>query len=272
MAGQEIPSLKQKPSQPLNEPGATIGNPGPPIVSVVIPFYNAVSTLGQAIASVQAQTRPDWEALLVDDGSTDGSVDVAKRAVAMDPRLRLLHPPTRLGAAGARNLGIQSARGRYIGFLDADDLWLPQKLELQVPKLLAGAPIVFSSYRRIDLNGRPMSEVRARSRVRYRDALGGNPIGCLTGIWDRARFPQARMPDLPLCEDYAFWLSLLREGAEASGLPEVLAEYRVSPHSRSARKLRAARGTWQVLRQEFGLRSAAGGFALYAIRAMRQRL
>lgn len=245
-----------------------------PRVTVVIPFRNAVGTLGQTVASVQAQTVRDWEALLVDDQSGDGSTELAARLAARDPRLRLVCPPARLGAAGARNLGIREARGRFLAFLDADDLWLPEKLERQLPLLEVGAGIVFSSYRRIDPEGRPLSVVRARPLVRYRDALGGNPIGSPTAVWDLARFGRVQMPDLPMREDYAFWLALLRQGAEARGLPEVLAEYRVSPGSRSARKLRAARNTWSVLRREPGLGwpRAALGFGLYAVRAVLSRL
>ncbi len=245
-----------------------------PRVSVVIPFRNARGTLAATIASVQAQTVPDWEALLVDDQSEDGSTELVERLAASDPRLRLLRPPHRLGAPGARNLGIRSARGRFLAFLDADDLWLPHKLERQLPLLEAGAGLVFSSYRRIDPQGRPLGVVPARPFVRYRDALGGNPIGSPTAIWDLERFGRAQMPELPMREDYAFWLSLLRGGAVAHGLPEVLAEYRVVPGSRSSRKLRAARNTWSVLRREpgIGLPRAALGFGLYALRAVLRRL
>lgn len=245
-----------------------------PLVSVVTPFRDAAATLGATVASLRAQTFPRWEAILVDDGSTDGSAALVEAVAAEDGRLRLVRAPSWQGAAEARNLGIDAARGRYVAFLDADDLWLPEKLAFQVPRLEAGAAIVFSSYRRVDPAGRELKVVRARPRVRYQDALGGNPIGCLTAVWDCRRFPDARMPLLPMREDYAFWLSLLRRGAEAEGLPEVLAEYRVSPASRSGRKLRAARATWGVLRREPGLTlpRAAAGFALYALRAAARRM
>jgi teichuronic acid biosynthesis glycosyltransferase TuaG len=243
-----------------------------PRVSVITPVRNACSTLLQTIASVQAQTFPDWEMLLIDDGSTDGSVELIERLASRDPRLRLIRSQTRHGASGARNLGIRLARGRFIAFLDADDVWLPEKLACQVPRLEAGAGIVFSSYRRISPEGRHLGVVHARPRVQYRDALGGNPIGCLTGVWDRERFGRAQMPELPMREDYAFWLNLLRQGATAEGLPDVLAEYRVSRNSRSSRKFRAARATWGVLHREVGFARANVGFALYVVRSIRRRL
>jgi hypothetical protein len=250
------------------------GGPEAPRVSVVTPFRNAAATLEETIASVRAQSYGDWEQLLIDDGSTDGSVELVERLAAEDPRLRLVRSPRRLGAAEARNTGIRLARGRFIAFLDADDLWLPGKLAAQVPLLEAGAGIVFSSYRRITPEGAPISVVTARPVVRYRDALGGNPIGSPTGIWDREVFGRAQMPDLPMREDYAFWLSLLRQGAVARGLPEVLAEYRVGRETRSSRKLQAAAKTWGVLRREPGLGwpRAVLGFAVYALRAVRRRM
>jgi glycosyltransferase involved in cell wall biosynthesis len=252
----------------------TAGPGRPPRVSVITPFRNAAATIGETIASVRAQTYGDWEQLLVDDGSTDGSVELVERLAAEDPRLRLVRSRRRLGAAGARNEGIRLARGRFIAFLDADDLWRPGKLAAQVPVLEGGAGIVFSSYQRITAEGEPISVVRARPVVRYRDALGGNPIGSPTGIWDREIFGTAEMPDLSMREDYAFWLNLLRTGAVARGLPEVLADYRVGRNTRSSRKIQAARKTWGVLRREpgLGLPRAALGFALYALRALRRRL
>lgn len=245
-----------------------------PAVSVIVPFRNAAATLEATLDSLAAQRFGDWEALLIDDASgDDGPARVAVRAAA-DPRVRLIRSATHLGVPGARNLGIRAARGRWIAFLDADDLWHPDKLALQVPVLQAGAPIVFSSYRRIDAAGRPLGTVQAPARVCWRDALAGNPIGCLTAVWDSAVFGRAEMPALDLHEDYAFWLRLLRGGACATGLPQVLASYRVSPGSHSAGKWRAARATWGILRREagLGLPWAMLGFAGYAFGALRRRM
>lgn len=247
-----------------------------PQFSVIIPFHNAEKTLPEAIASLQEQTEPDWEAILVDDASIDGSLRIAQTSVADDPRLRLLHDPMQnapRGAAASRNLGIDAVNGLYIAFLDADDRWLPAKLAAQRHMFESGADIVFSSYQRITLNGLPLKIVHAAARVRWADALGGNPIGCLTGAWRRARFPQARMPERGMHEDYAFWLTLLREGAVAEGLPEVLAEYRVHPGSASSNKLHAARAVWDILgTQGLTLSQRSLEFMRYAHRALARRL
>jgi len=261
--------MSDRPAPDSSETGAPSHRPGPR-VSVIIPFHNAAATLAEAMDSVLAQTVPDWEAVLIDDGSTDDGAAMIQSMARRDPRVRLLRLPANIGTARARNAGIAAARGRFIAFLDADDRWLPMKLERQLPVLEGGAPLVCAAYRRIDAQGRPLGVVRPPARFAHRDALGGNPVGCLTAVWDRARFPDARMPELPMHEDYAFWLSLLRQGIEGRGLPEVLAEYRVAPGSRSARKWRAARATWAVLRAEpgVGLARAVRGFLLYAWRSV----
>ncbi len=247
-----------------------------PSFSVVIPFRNAAATLPDTLASLQAQTHRDWTALLVDDASTDGSVALVRAASAADPRLRLLHDPaqaTARGAAATRNVALANATGDFVAFLDADDLWAPDKLTCQAAAFADGADIVFAGYRRVTADGGVLGVVHARPRVRWRDALGGNPIGCLTAAYRRARFAGARMPLRPVHEDYAFWLSLLRTGTEARGLPRVLADYRVTQGSLSARKLRGAAEVWAILGAEgLALPRRAIGFGQYAARGVARRL
>lgn len=245
-----------------------------PAVSVIVPFRNAAATLGATLDSLAAQSLPDWEALLIDDASEDAGPALAAARAAADPRFRLIRTGARAGVAGARNLGIRAARGRWLACLDADDLWLPDKLALQLPVLRQGAPLVFSSYARVDAAGRVLRVVEARAHLCHADMLAGNPIGCLTAIWDSQRFAGAEFPALPLHEDYAFWLQLLRTGVCAVGLRPVLARYRVGAGSHSGQKLRAARATWSILRDEPGVGPwrAAAGFARYALKAVRHRL
>lgn len=241
-----------------------------PAVSVIIPVYNAARTLARTLDSVAAQHWTDWEAVLVDDGSVDDSAAIAAARTKADPRFRLIRLDSNRGVSGARNAGLDAARGRYIAFLDADDVWSPDKLARQVPLLQGGEVLVCAAYRRIDETGRCLGVMRPPARIGYAQALGGNPIGCLTAIWDRARFPEARMPDLPLHEDYAFWLDMLRSGAEARGLPDILADYTVRRNSRSSRKWQAARATWTVLRAQpgLGLPRVTLGFLQYGWRAI----
>lgn len=246
----------------------------PPLVTVITPAYNAEKTLGAAIASVQAQYFTDWELWVIDDGSHDRTLKVAEERAAKDPRVNIIALSRNRGPAAARNTGIAAARGRYFAFLDADDIWYPHKLLRQMNALRKGAVFVHSAYRRIGPDGQLLGVVTPPRATNYRDAVRRNPIGCLTAIYDSAFFGRIFMPDLPLRQDYAHWLNLLRGGAAAEGLQDVLADYRLRRDSISANKLRAARGTWQVLRknEQLPLTQAVPAFSNYAVEALRLRM
>ncbi|MFU8798243.1 MAG: glycosyltransferase family 2 protein [Gammaproteobacteria bacterium] len=247
-----------------------------PLFSVIIPVFNAENTIEATINSLQAQTLEDWEAVIVNDASTDKSAELLSTMIAQDTRLNFLNDLTQnspLGVSKSRNKGIDHATGQYIAFLDSDDLWYPNKLTLQRDRFASGADIVFSAYKRVDPSGQNLGIVAARRKITWQDALAGNPIGCLTGAYRKARFAEARMPDLALHEDYAFWLDLLSTGAEAVGLPDVLAEYRVAPGSRSANKLHAAAAVWNILKtQNISQGRRVLSFARYTLNSVKRRV
>ena len=226
----------------------------PPAVSVITAAHDAEATLAAAIGSVRAQTDPDWEMLIVDDASTDGTKELAAAWAARDPRIGVIARAENGGAAAARNEGIRAARGRFIAFLDADDRWRPEKLARQRAFMDArGAALSFTAYRREDGAGRDLGLVRVPAAVDYATLLKGNVIGCLTAVYDTRHFGKVEMPPLRKRQDYGLWLKLLRAGGVAHGLDEVLADYRVAPRSLSGNKLAAARGTWRLYREAEGL-------------------
>ncbi|WP_111431593.1 glycosyltransferase family 2 protein [Rhodobacteraceae bacterium DSL-40] len=246
-----------------------------PRVSVVTPVWNAEATLAATVASVRAQTMSDWEMLLVDDGSSDRSAALTRTLAAEEPRLRLLGWPENRGAAAARNAAIAAARGRYVAFLDADDLWHPEKLAAQLEHMArTGAVFAFCSYRRVDAVGRVLGEVRVPASVDRVRLLHGNVIGCLTAIYDVAHFGRVEMPNLRRRQDYGLWLRLLARGGEAHGLDRVLADYRVGAGSLSANKVTALAATWELYRREAGLSPLQAGWCLArnATGALRRRL
>lgn len=219
-------------------------------VSVIIPLYNASLWLEQAVRSVQAQSYCDWEAVIVDDCSTDGSYEIAKKLAHREPRIKLLRLEKNSGVAVARNLAIKEASGRFIAFLDSDDIWLPLKLEKQIDFMLKNK-VVFSytAYRKINMQGRPFQVVDIPGRVNYSQILKTCVIGCLTAIYDAERLGKIYMPLGTAREDFATWLSILRTVEFAYGVPEVLASYRVYPGQGSHKKLKMAAETWGVYRK-----------------------
>jgi glycosyltransferase involved in cell wall biosynthesis len=236
---------------------------GAPLVSVVTPVFNAAATLAATVASVRAQSLADWELLLVDDASTDGSLGLARALAAADPRIRVLAREANGGAAAARNAAIRAARGRLVAFLDADDRWHPEKLARQTAFMAAhGHAFVYSAYRRVAPDGAPLGTVRPPPRVSREELLKGNVIGCLTAVYDSAVFGRAEMPDLRRRQDYGLWLRLLRTVPFAHGLSEPLADYRVAPASLSGGKLGAAAATWRLYRELEGLGRARAGYYL----------
>lgn len=225
-----------------------------PVISVIMPALNAEAHLARAVASVRMQTRSDWELIIVDDGSCDGTLALAATYARSDPRITALSRAKydAQGAAAARNRGILQSRGRYIAFLDADDEWLPEKLRLQVGRMEAeGLALTFTGFWRD--RGARRYEVKMPARVTRKGLLRGNVMGTLTVVCDRGRLGDIAFPDLPLRQDYALWLSLLCRIEAAQAIQAPLAVSHVTPGSLSSNRLRATRATWRVYREFAGL-------------------
>lgn len=238
-----------------------------------MPVAGVYEYLTDAVNSVKAQTYRNWELLLVVDRISPDAVAMADGLAATDARIRLVHVPSGAGAARARNAGIAESRGRFIAFLDADDIWLPEKLETQLRAIAAsGAAIVHSSYFRIDAAGRRIGLVPTRPRLSLRDLCRGHSIGCLTALLDTRRVGEVRMPEYALRQDLALWLRLLRNYGDSVGVLDPLAEYRVHSQSLSSNKLRAAFSTWRVHRDFAPSVSASvRAFVWYAVRGLWNR-
>lgn len=224
----------------------------PPTVTVITPVYNALGTLERAVDSVRGQDFADWELLLSDDGSTDGSAELATRLARDDPRIRVLRCDANGGAARARNRALAAAQGRFIAFLDADDEWVPHKLSRQIGFMReTGAAFTYAGYFRVR-EGRTRQVVVPPS-VDHAQLLRGNVIGCLTAVYDSEALGKIEMPDLRMRQDYGLWLRILRRTDRALAVPEPLGWYHVRPGSLSAGKLSATRATWRLYRQVEGL-------------------
>lgn len=244
-----------------------------PAVSVVMPVYNAERFLTEAIASVRGQDWTDWELIAVDDGSTDASCNILARMAALDPRIRVLHSGGNHGAGVARNMAMDTARGRFLAFLDADDVWHPQKLSRHLRWLhVHPVALSFTAYLREDTVSGRVEDIGVPAQVSYRQLLATNVIGCSTVMLDRELLGECRMPVWRLRQDFGFWLTILQRHGPAAGLPLTLTTYRRHANSVSGRKLAAARATWIMYRHALGLSHLQAGwyFSSYAFRgAMR---
>ncbi len=243
-------------------------------VSVIMPVYNKERYLAEAVDSVCAQTVQDWELWLIDDRSTDRSLAIAEAYAAKDTRIRSVRMPVNGGAAAARNEGLSRAKGRYVAFLDADDLWLPQKLEKQLAFMREkGVGFLYTAITMMDENG---AETRGKRPVRavvdYRYLLSNTVIACSSVLIDRVHIGDFRMPPVRKGQDFATWLSILKKGHKAYGLDEALVRYRVAPGAISSNKAGALARTWHIYRdvEHLPFFSAAGYFFLYVLHAVRK--
>lgn len=246
-----------------------------PLVSVITPTYNAAKFIKSTIDSVKSQTYPHWELILVDDCSADPTVDIIS-AELKDPRIQLIKLSENGGAAVARNTGIALAKGRYIAFLDSDDLWLPQKLEKQVRFMQEkNIAFSFSEYGVIREDGSDTrSVVKIPSQIDYRGLLKNTIIGCLTVMLDTEKLGVIQMPNIRTRQDTALWLQLLKKGHIAYGIQEELSKYRKVGGSISSNKWRAAQKTWRMYRdiERLGLIRSAWCFSHYAWNAIKKNV
>ncbi len=220
------------------------------LVSVIMPAYNSGIYIEAAIRSVIAQTIPDWELLVLDDGSTDATCAIVDALAAEDPRIRLIQSETNLGVAQARNRGFDLARGQYIALLDSDDLWKPEKLEAQLALLKeTGADFSYCSYAIVDGEGKPVKgDYLVPPEVTFESLLRENHIGCSTVLLRREIVTQHRFHPNYYHEDYVLWLQLTQAGLRAAGCTQVLVSWRYLPNSRSFDKKNAAKSRWHIYR------------------------
>lgn len=221
-----------------------------PLVSVITPTYNAAKFIRNTIDSVKQQTYPHWELLLIDDCSTDETVQIIQEELK-DSRIHLITLTHNGGAAVARNTGITAAKGRYIAFLDSDDLWLPQKLEKQVQFMQEkDIAFSFSRYGIIREDGTDTQfVVKIPSQIDYRGLLKNTIIGCLTVMLDTEKLGLVQMPNIRTRQDTAMWLQILKRGYVAYGMQEELSKYRKVGGSISSNKWKAAQKTWKLYRE-----------------------
>ena len=226
-----------------------------PVVSVVMAAYNSERFIRQAVSSVIAQTFEGWELIAVDDCSSDSTPEIIKAAAENDGRIKFFRNDENIGAARTRNKAFSYCRGRYIALLDSDDLWMPEKLERQVALAeRTGADIIGCSYSIIDESGeRICRDFIIPEEIDFDSMLKRSTISCSTAMLRSETVENKQFPTEHYHEDYAYWMQLLKNGAKAVGIPEVLAAYRLVDGSRASNKLRSAVNRWHIYRNQLKL-------------------
>ena len=206
------------------------------LVSIIMPNHNGEKYIAEAIESVISQTYKKWELLIIDDNSSDDSVRIIKSYIEVDKRIKLLNNKINTGyPAKPRNVGIQNATGRFIAFLDCDDIWLSSKLEKQLPLFKdKDCAVVYSFYQKINESSNICSSaIRSPRAVSYKNLLKGDCIGNLTGIYDTQKVGKVFQKEIH-AEDYLMWLEILKKGFLAKNTNTVEAYYRITSNSTSA--------------------------------------
>lgn len=249
------------------------------LVSIIVPVYNVEKYILDTMDSVISQTYENWELLLVENGSTDKTKDLITQFLTEHPdsRIRLLEAEANIGAARARNMGLQAAKGRYIAYLDSDDYWMPEKLQREIAFAEENqAAFVFSGYEFVKEDGtRTGKIVRVPYRLNYRQALKNTTIFTSTVLFDTRRISREllEMPVIP-SEDTALWWKVLRNGYQAYGLDENLVAYRRPGKSLSSNKIKAIQRIWNLYRREEHLNIVYSlwNFVFWAFRAVIRRV
>lgn len=215
-----------------------------------MPNYNGARYIGQAIESVMNQSFCNWELLIVDDKSKDNSIEIIKSFVKDDLRVSLFILDDNKGVSFARNLAISKSKGRYIAFLDCDDLWKPEKLVKQLELIKKECALIYSSYELINGDNVKIGSLKIKfNYLSYNDMLRNNYIGCLTALYDTKIVGKMYMNEnLKSHEDLLLWLKILEKSNIAFGCEEILASYRIAENSLSSRKIKQASNHWGFLR------------------------
>lgn len=223
------------------------------LVSIITPMYKGAAFVAETIESVLAQRYENWEMIIVDDCSPDDGAGIAEvKRFTSDPRIKLIESKVNRGSSGARNIALQEAKGRFIAFLDSDDIWHPDFLEKQLNFMNENeAPLVFSSYRRIDENTKKdlLKPFIVPSRVSYKSLLKTCPIFPSTAIYDAKKTPKIYFnEDLgSMRDDYVYWLKMFKDIDCGYGNPEILVDYRMRKSSVTGNKIKVIKPQWNVL-------------------------
>lgn len=220
------------------------------LVSIITPSFNSAKFIAETIQSVQHQTHQNWEMIIVDDGSFDDTERIVRSIIEKDKRIQFYKLTQNSGPAIARNTGIEKASGKYLTFIDADDIWFPTFIENSITTIdETGIPFVFSSYKRANEQLEFVySDFIVPHKVSYSDILKSNSISCLTAFVEIQKLGKKYMPLIRKRQDMGLWLNYLKVVPFAHGIQETQAIYRIRENSLSRKKSDLIKYQWQFYR------------------------
>lgn len=220
------------------------------LVSIITPTYNSAKFIEETIQSVQSQTYSNWEMIIVDDGSTDTTVKIIEEIIKEDDRIQFYKLENNSGPAVARNTAIGKAKGKYLTFIDADDIWFPDFIKNSIDVIKqTNIPFVFSSYKRANEKLEfVFTDFIVPKKVTYTDILKSNSISCLTAFIDIKVLDKKFMPLIRKRQDMGLWLQYLKVTPYAFGIQETQAIYRIRENSLSRKKIDLIKYQWQFYR------------------------
>ena len=224
------------------------------LISIVVPVYNASRFLDETIKTVREQTIDNWELIFIDDCSTDSSDEIIKQYMKIDKRIKYFRQEQNGGPALARNRGIEEAKGNFLCFLDADDIWDKDKLEKQLNFMLEkNIAFSYTSYEFVTFDGKQTGKkVQAKEVMTYKEILKNNIISTITVMFNLDLIDKnlIKMPNLKYVEDTATWFKILRNGYKAYGLKDVYSYYRRTSNTESSNKFKTQKRLWNLYRKE----------------------
>ena len=246
------------------------------LVSIITPSYNSKRFIKETIDSVLSQTYQNWEMIIVDDCSKDGSVEYIKNIIKNDERIKIIALSKNVGAAEARNKALDIAKGRYIAFLDSDDVWYENKLEEQIKFMKENNyAFTYTAYIPISEDGKEeYKPIYVPDKLNYEQYCKNTIIGCLTVIIDKSIVGEFKMPNIKSSHDMALWLLIMKRGFNAYGLNKILAKYRLVSNSNTSKKFKAAKDVWRVYRdiERLNILKSSWYFCNYIYNALKKRL
>ena len=222
------------------------------LISIIIPVYNSSKHIEETIKSINTQTYKNYEAIFIDDFSTDNSVKIIEKYMKHNANIKLIKMKKHVGVSRGRNIGIRKAKGRYLTFLDSDDIWLDNKLEEQINFIKEnGFEFIYCSFKYMNDSGTRISKkIKVNPKLNYKRALLDTRILTTTAMIDLNKIPKryCYMPDI-MNEDMAVWWKILKKGYIAYGQDKVLAYYRKNKNSRSSKKVITVFYRWILYRK-----------------------